>query len=152
MVKRSRPLLCAITPTQAAPAIFLQDKSNMSTTKPSYIPASNALIGWNTNKAFRVVDVFVLPDGRGKDWKLTGIPADWDGADFTHGACFAAWMKGTRDMTPEFVFSEILVFHGFADSQVAEKAIAEFAKIKECAWARAMVPTQATPKIFWKAE
>ncbi|HWL67117.1 MAG TPA: hypothetical protein VNS22_01905, partial [Geminicoccus sp.] len=107
------------------------------------IPASQALIGWNTNQAGRVVDVFVILDGRGEDWNLTGVPPDWDSAEYTAGACFTEWLKGSRDMTPEFVFSEILVFHGFADSQVAEKAIAEFAKIKECAWARAMVPTQA---------
>lgn len=113
------------------------------------IPAARALIGWNASPEHRVTDVFVLHDGRGEDWELTGLPADWETADYTHGACFADWMKGGRDMTPEWVFSELLVFYGFADSKVAEKAIAEFAKIEECGWARAMVPTKPTTQTQW---
>lgn len=102
------------------------------------IPAAEALIGWNLNEAGRLTDVVVLRDGRGKEWKEQGTPAEWRNARYSHGNCFADWMNGDHQMTPEFVFSEIIVVHGCRDSQVMEQAIAAFAQIRECAWARAM--------------
>ena len=63
----------------------------------------------------------------------------------TTGCCYTDWMT-THALTPEFVFSELLVFYGFADSSVADKAISEFAKIETCGWARAMVPSTPSAK------
>jgi hypothetical protein len=118
------------------------------------IPAAKALIGWNLNEARRVTDVFVIRDGRDKEWMHTGVPAEWRKPQYKHGACFTDWLKkGERTMTPEWVFSEIVVFYGCADSKVMEQAIAAFAQIRECAWARAMVPGEPSnsKKPFWSA-
>jgi hypothetical protein len=114
------------------------------------IPAKHALIGaiCTPFPAARITRVVVL------DEREVPIPRsqnqDWNACRLTHGACYADWMKGTEDMTPEWVFSEFAVFHGFADSAVVEQAIAAFAEIEECAWARAMVPTKPTREPTWR--
>jgi hypothetical protein len=115
------------------------------------IPAAKALIGCNTNAAGRISEVFVIPDGRGEEWGRTGIPRKWHDAAYSWGACFSEWLKpGHHDMTPEWIFGEILTFYGCADSRVVEQAINAFATIEECAWARAMQPTKPVPaKPFW---
>lgn len=77
--------------------------------------------------------------------------AVWAGAGLTTGACYSKWMSGQRGMTLEFVFGEFMVFYGFAGSEVAEQAVAEFARIDACGWARAMCPTSTCPDVFWRA-
>jgi hypothetical protein len=61
-------------------------------------------------------------------------------------------MNGSHNMTPEWIFSEIVVFFGCADSDVMEQAIRAFATIEECGWARAMDPLgPKPPRPFWSA-
>lgn len=101
------------------------------------IPASKACIGYNLDDNFGVAEIKImhLDDARGsqRGW--------WNAAQMTFGAVFTDWMKeGYRNLTPEFVFSEMLTFNGFRNSLVAEQALSEFAKIDTCEWARAMVP------------
>lgn len=113
------------------------------------IPTARALIGWNTNAEGRVVEVIVLDQGENPDLYDLGPPS-WQRAGNTHGACFSDWLK-QPDMTPEFVFSELLVAYGFADSDVAEKAIAAFSQIDGCDWARKMTPTVRMDRPSWRA-
>jgi hypothetical protein len=115
-----------------------------------FIPAARALIGWNTNSTGEIVAVFVLDQGEAPDPYYLG-PAEWQQASYTHGACFRDWLK-QHDMTPEFVFSEMLVAYRFANSAVAENAIAAFARIECCDWARKMVPTSRMRQPSWKAD
>ena len=113
------------------------------------VPVERALIGAFTSKGrlSHIVRVIVLD---AKDWNDHRPNRDWDACDLTHGACFTDWMKGDRTMTHEWVFSEFAVAHGFADSSVMERALAEFGKISECGWARAMIPSEIAPKPAWK--
>lgn len=115
--------------------------------RQAIIPAAEALIGAVTERPGRILRVVVLDDRKTE----RRSNRDWQGCDLTFGACFSDWMAGGYDMTPEFVFSELAVAYGFADSGVMEAAIAEFGKIAECAWARAMMPTERQPKVSWKA-
>jgi hypothetical protein len=98
------------------------------------IPARLALIGAFLPHHRQVERVVILADGpgvrRAPEWR------------------FSDWLSG-QFMTPEWIFSELMVAHGFATSAVAEQAIAEFAKIEECGWARAMLPTGRQPKPSW---
>ena len=54
-------------------------------------------------------------------------------------------------MTPENVFGELAASIGFASREAAEKAIVMFARIKECAWARAMLATMSAERMFLRA-
>ncbi len=114
------------------------------------IPTARVLIGWNTNVSGQIIRAFVLDQGETADPYDLG-PTEWQNASHTHGACFLNWLK-QHDMTPEFVFSEMLVAYGFADSTVAENAIAAFAQIEGCDWARKMVPTSRMKQLSWRAE
>ena len=122
---------------------------------PNLIPARDAAICWfcqdGQRGKFAVTEVHVFHQ---KDTRAGGaVSILWSRPEaYTHGCVFADWLSGKPDMTPEWVFSEILVFHGFADSQAAERAIAEFGKIDTCAWARAMVPSKqiGKPEIHWR--
>ncbi|MGG5823998.1 hypothetical protein [Falsiroseomonas sp. HW251] len=123
--------------------------------RPKLIPARDAAICWfcegGAAGAFAVTAVHVF---HARDI-LPGGPANsiWSRPDaITHGCVFSDWMNGMPNMTPEWVFSELMIFHGFADSRVAEQALAEFAKIDTCAWARAMVPTDLPdrPQVHWR--
>jgi hypothetical protein len=105
------------------------------------IPASRVLICWAHNAQHGTTDVLV-----------TWFPNDaeylgeyWDG---TSGACYSDWLKpGDRTMTPESVFAEIAAFYGFANKEVAEKAIMMFARIRECGWARKMLATDSYDRL-----
>ncbi|MDQ1081431.1 hypothetical protein [Pseudoroseomonas cervicalis] len=114
------------------------------------IPAANAMIGFNLSLGGRVKDVVVLRDGRGKEWSRTGTPQAWRDSRMSEGACSTNWLNGEHENTPEWVFSSMMCFWGFADSGEAERAIAAFAKIEECAWARAMMPLVPPDKIQWR--
>jgi hypothetical protein len=114
------------------------------------IPAAKALIGFYLGHGSRVTRVFVIEDGRGTPTWDNGAPEEWHTASRTYGACFTDWLGGDHEQTPEWIFSEIIAFHGCADSRVMEEAIREFAKIEECGWARAMTPlVPHTGKPFW---
>ena len=72
----------------------------------------------------------------------------WDG---TSGACHSDWLQpGRNTMTPENVFGELAASIGFASREAAEKAIIMFARIRECAWARAMLASDSYDGL-WKA-
>jgi hypothetical protein len=114
------------------------------------IPAAKALIGFNLNAQHRAKECFVIVDERGEEWVRTGGPACWRNAQMTNGACFSDWLKGGHDMTPEWVFSELMAFYGFANSLVAEEALRQFGKIEECAWTRAMIPPQTSKRVQWE--
>ena len=116
------------------------------------IPAIHALIGAVTDTRTRIAPIVrvVVLDEREVPIPRSQNP-DWMACHLTYGACCADWMQpDDRTMTPEFVFSEFAVFYGFADSTVMEQAIAEFAKIDECAWAQAMVPTEPQSRPTWR--
>jgi hypothetical protein len=115
------------------------------------IPAVHALIGAITTQDYpsHIARIVVL-DARAMPESWIEHPL-WAACHFTTGACYRDWMKpGDRTMTPEWVFGEFAVFHGFADSAAMEQAIAEFATIEECAWARAMLPTEPTRTPTWR--
>lgn len=112
------------------------------------IPVTDACIGYLTDDTGGITEVRVMHISETR--RATGGEAAfwWKSATYTHGAVFSDWMKpDKRNMTPEFIFSEMLAFYGFANSLVAEQALREFAKIDTCAWARAMVPGDPDQKL-----
>ncbi|EHM01407.1 hypothetical protein HMPREF9946_02146 [Acetobacteraceae bacterium AT-5844] len=122
----------------------------MTETSKGFFPAREALIAFNTNDKFQVTEVYVFQDLRGSPAWSEGPPWELEKAHFTYGAFFTKWMNGDHDMTPEWVFSNIIAFNGCADSLVLERAIREFAKIEECGWARAMLPDPRPVKPSWR--
>jgi hypothetical protein len=123
--------------------------------KPELVPARDAAICWfcegERRGAFPIAEMYVF---HRRDIGAGGAAsALWSRPyAYTHGCVFTDWMNGQSHMTPEWIFSELMIFHGFANSQVAETAIAEFAKIDTCGWARAMVPPvkPEKPQTHWR--
>jgi hypothetical protein len=64
--------------------------------------------------------------------------ADPDRYDNSSGACMTDWMKGDPRLTPEGLFSLMLVT-GFADRYWLEEALSQFGLLEQCEWARAML-------------
>jgi hypothetical protein len=105
------------------------------------IPASEVLICWKHDLQAGVVDVLVTPFPDDRHY----FDHYWDG---TSGACHRDWLEpGKNTMTPENVFGEMAASIGFASSAAAEKAIIMFARIKECAWARAMLASDSYDRL-----
>ncbi len=95
------------------------------------IKARDAKIYWNCSHTGRVYDVRVRDR--------------YDPAEertCSSGAVWASWMHG-KSMPPEAVFGELLLRYGFTTLEEARIALLQFAKIDNCAWARAMLKVGA---------
>lgn len=114
------------------------------------IPAEKAGICWDDDELFAVVDFGKVEDAKlqrprsGPALKELRI---WERAEYTHGACWEEWMERPR-FTPEAYFAERCHSGNLPTGHDFIALLTQFARIKECTWARAMLAALNDPDPF----
>jgi hypothetical protein len=92
---------------------------------------------WSEDDNMRITEVRVVRHVGDTDHDVRGGRAIYDSDTFPNsfGLMVMGWMEGDPRMTPEGVFTGMLV-DGFASSRYLLRALGEFAKVQECDWAR----------------
>lgn len=107
--------------------------------KDCLIPKERVLISWNYKQGnFPVCEVLVIEN----QWDIQPgwrAPPEYENAAMTMGCCLSDWLNGNPQFTPEGVFSSFLMDGGFLSPAEAMRAVEQFAKIRECQWAREML-------------
>lgn len=108
------------------------------------IEATDAGIGWDEGADHGIRDVIVidLAAAAAAQGSVRSVNADvereraeWRRARFTIGAGAPDWMKRPR-YTPDLVFHEWLLEGRLRDSREIVRALKQFARIRQCPWAR----------------
>src|SRR5262245_26526531 len=99
--------------------------------------AKDVTFVWGEDEKMKITEVRVVRHVGKTDFDVRGEAAIFDTAAFPNafGRTDLGWMEGDPRMTPEGVFAGML-FDGFASGKYAVRALQEFAKVRECDWAR----------------
>lgn len=104
--------------------------------------AHDVMILWNLNSQGEAVDLTVClrPLDHGFEDKVSERFDRWQGRySNANGNCVADWMRGDPRATPAALFGWLLIEEKFPNREQTINAIRQFAKIRECEWARQMV-------------
>lgn len=95
---------------------------------------------WNEDDNMRITEVRVVRHVGDTDHDARGGHAILDSDAFPNsfGRVVLGWMEGDPRMTPEGVFAGMLV-DGCASTKYLLQTLREFAKVRECGWARSFL-------------
>ena len=112
------------------------------------VEARRAGFCWDDSDLFAVVDVAAIEDGSQKPKRGTRLAVErslWETAEYTRGGRDEAeWMERPR-FTPEALFAERCHAGSMPRGDDFLKLLEQFARIKECQWARDMLAALSDP-------
>jgi hypothetical protein len=114
------------------------------------IDAAQAGICWNDDDMFAIVDMSKVEAAKLAKTRTGPAAKDlktWERAEYTHGACWEEWMERPR-FTPEAYFAERCHSGSMPSGEEFLDLLKQFARIKECDWARAMLAALMDPDPF----
>ncbi|MBF0585122.1 MAG: hypothetical protein HQL80_12935 [Magnetococcales bacterium] len=100
------------------------------------LKAKDVVFWWAVNDSAKVTAVMVVDFLSKDNEKLER--GEISGFDSNCGKCNDGWMEKGGYNTEE-LFGSMLMCYGFADYKAIHQALTEFAKVKECGWARKML-------------
>jgi transcriptional regulator with XRE-family HTH domain len=113
------------------------------------VNAEDAGIGWNLDDtAEDASDLRVIDFKKYRDRNATREDViAWRRAGSTMGACLSEWMENPRH-TPEGLFAGLLYNGDIPTKEKLIPVLREFAKIRECDWARMMLAGLYSPDLY----